>query len=64
MCDPVGMTRFLANLLPTALPMVWDTFRFIKLNLRSRRALAAENLFLGKQRALYMERKAKTCTCP
>ena len=59
MCDPVGMTRFLANLLPTALPLVWDAFRFINLNLRSRQALAAENLFLRKQRALYLERKAK-----
>jgi hypothetical protein len=49
-------TRFLANMLPTAFPPVWDAFRFIKLNLRSRQALTAENLFLRKQLALYLER--------
>jgi hypothetical protein len=30
MCDPVGVPRFLANLLPTALALVRDIFRFIK----------------------------------
>lgn len=59
MCGPVGTTRFLAKLLPTALVLVWDAFRFIKLNLRSRQTLAAENLFLRKQLALYLESKAK-----
>jgi hypothetical protein len=38
---------------------VWDAFRFIKLNLRSRQAQTAENLFLREQLALYLERKAK-----
>jgi hypothetical protein len=46
MCDPVGMTQSLANLPPTALALVWDALKFIKLNLRSRQALAAEGLFL------------------
>jgi hypothetical protein len=34
-------------------------FVFLRLNLRSRPALAAENLFLRKQLALYVERKKK-----
>lgn len=36
-----------------------DTLRFIKLSLRPRSALAAENLSLRKHLALYLERKAK-----
>ena len=36
-----------------------DLLVFLRLNLRSRPALAAENLFLRKQLALYVERKRK-----
>ena len=36
-----------------------DLCRFVGLSLKSRAALAAENLFLRKQLALYQERKAK-----
>jgi putative transposase len=39
--------------------LLLDTLRFIKLSLRPRSALAAENLFLRKQLALYLERQAK-----
>ena len=39
--------------------LLLDALRFIKLSLRPRSALAAENLFLRKQLALYLERKAK-----
>ena len=38
-----------------------DLCRFAALALKSRAALAAENLFLRKQLALYEERKAKRC---
>jgi hypothetical protein len=36
-----------------------DAFRFLLLGTRSSTALKAENLFLSKQLALYVERKAK-----
>jgi putative transposase len=36
-----------------------DAVRFLLLGTRSRAALKAENLFLRKQLALYLERKAK-----
>jgi len=39
--------------------LLLDTLRFIRVSLRPRCALAAENLFLGKQLALYRERKVK-----
>jgi hypothetical protein len=39
--------------------VVLDLARLVVLSLRSRRALAAENLFLGKQRAFFQERKVK-----
>ncbi len=38
-----------------------DGLRFIRLGRRPRRALAAANLFLRKQLALYLERKVKPC---
>ena len=41
------------------LRMVQDAVRFMLLGTRSRAALKAENLFLRKQLALYLERKAK-----
>jgi hypothetical protein len=41
------------------LPLLIDTGRFLRLCLRPRAALAAENLFLRKQLALYQERHVK-----
>ena len=43
----------------TAIIVLVDFGRFIAFGLRSRRALAAENLFLRKQLALFQERKVK-----
>jgi transposase InsO family protein len=60
-----GILSFLLKLNPlSALPLntlclLLDTLRFIKLSLRPRSALAAENLFRRKQLALYLERMAK-----
>ncbi len=39
--------------------MLQDAIRFMLLGTRSSAALKAENLFLRKQLALYLERKAK-----
>jgi hypothetical protein len=44
----------LFNLLLTALDLWLDALRFIRLSLRPHCALAAENLFLRKQLALYL----------
>lgn len=41
------------------LHLLLDALRFIRLSLRPHCALAAENLFLRKQLALYLERKVK-----
>ena len=49
----------LLHLLLTLAALVWDTFAFIGLGLRSKSALMAENLFLRKQLALYLERQVK-----
>jgi putative transposase len=49
----------LSNVLLTMLDLFLDALRFIRVSLRPRCALAAENLFLRKQLALYLERKAK-----
>jgi hypothetical protein len=49
----------LYNLLLTALDLLLDALRFIWLSLRPHCSLAAENLFLRKQLALYLERKVK-----
>jgi hypothetical protein len=49
----------LYNLLLTALDLLLDALRFIRLSLRPHCSLAAENLFLRKQLALYLERKVK-----
>ncbi len=49
----------LSNLLLTALNLLLDALRFIRLGLRPHCALAAENLFLRKQLALYLQRKIK-----
>ena len=49
----------LSNVLLTMFDLLLDTLRFIRVSLRPRCALAAENLFLRKQLALYLERKVK-----
>ena len=50
---------FLSNVLLIVCDLLLDTLRFIRVSLRPRCALAAENLFLRKQLALYLERKVK-----
>ncbi len=49
----------LSNVLPSTFAVLLDALRFIRLSLRLRYALAAENLFLRKQLALYLERQVK-----
>ena len=49
----------LSNVLLTMFDLLLDALRFIKACLRARCALAAENLFLREQLALYLERKVK-----
>jgi hypothetical protein len=43
----------------TIVRLLVDALRFLSLGLRSRSYLAAENLFLRKQRALYQERRVR-----
>ena len=43
----------------TVAALLLDTLKFIVLAFRSRPALMAENLFLRKQLALYLEREVK-----
>jgi putative transposase len=50
---------FLSNVLLTMFGLLLDTLRFIRVSLRPQWALAAENLFLRKQLALYLERRVK-----
>ena len=47
----------LRHCLFTAMIVLLDLCRLVAFGLRSRRALAAENLFLRKQLALFQERK-------
>ena len=49
----------LHHLLLTTFDLWLDVLRFIKLSLQPNWALAAENLFLRKQLALYLDRKVK-----
>ena len=49
----------LSNLFVEIFDLWLDTLRFIRLSLRPHFALAAENLFLRKQLALYLERQVK-----
>ncbi|MGA3324410.1 MAG: hypothetical protein ABSF45_08045 [Terriglobia bacterium] len=49
----------LSNLLGTLFDLLRDALRLIGVSLRQQCALAAENLFLRKQLALYMERNLK-----
>jgi hypothetical protein len=50
---------FLPNVLLTMFDLLLDTVRFIRVSLWPLCALTAENLFLRKQLALYLERKVK-----
>ena len=49
----------LSNLLLTIFDLCLDAVRLVRLSLRRRCALAAENLFLRKQLALYLEHQVK-----
>ena len=49
----------LAHVLLTTFDLWLDALKFVKLSLQPNRALVAENLFLRKQLALYLERKVK-----
>jgi putative transposase len=51
--------RHLQQLAGTLLTLLVDALRYLGLYLRPAAALAAENLFLRKQLALYQERKVK-----
>jgi hypothetical protein len=57
MCDPVVdvQTRLPFRLLLTTFDLWLDALRFVRLSLRRPSALAAENLFIRKQLALYLE---------
>jgi putative transposase len=50
---------FLLKLLLTTFDLLLDAPRYLRLSLRPNSVLAAENLFLRKQLALYLERKVK-----
>jgi putative transposase len=60
-CDAVLMPTFgsVSNLLGTLFNLWLDALRLVRASLRPRCTLAAENLFLRKQLALYLERKVK-----
>jgi putative transposase len=51
--------KSLPHLLLTSFDLLLDILRFIRLSLQTNWALVAENLFLRKQLALYLKRKAK-----
>jgi putative transposase len=53
------LLHYLVSLVCTQLAFLGNTARFLRLCLRPRAALAAENLFLRKQLALYQERHIK-----
>ena len=56
---PGSIFRTLTHSLTTLSSVAYDLARLLVLVSRSRRALAAENLFLRKQLALFQERKLK-----
>src|SRR4051794_2421071 len=58
-CQVLSIFRRLSKLSLTLLTVVSDCVRFYAAALRSRTALAAENLFLRKQLALFQEREKK-----
>src|SRR5215471_13370867 len=55
-----SLFRTVAYCFRTIVPVVIDLIRLAVFTAHSRRALAAENLFLRKQLALFQERKVKT----
>jgi hypothetical protein len=56
---PLVLLAALRHCLVTATIVLLDFGRLLTISVRSRRALAAENLFLRKQLALFQERKVK-----
>src|SRR5262244_810120 len=54
-----SLFRTVAHCFRTIVPVVIDLIRLAVLAAHSRRALAAENLFLRKQLALFQERQVK-----
>ena len=52
------------KLLRTAVGVFWDLLTFFRLTFRTPQAVAAENLFLRKQLALYVERKTNPTVPP
>src|SRR3954449_9623304 len=59
MVAPLAFLAALRHCLVTATIVLLDCGRLLVGGVRARRALAAENLFLRKQLALYQERKVK-----
>src|SRR5215211_89464 len=59
MAAPLVLLAALQHCFFTAMIVFLDFGRLVAFGLRSRRALAAENLFLRKQLALFQERKVK-----
>ena len=59
MVIPHSRIMAFAHAVTTSRSVLADLGRFLALCLRSRAALAAENLFLRKQLALFEERKAQ-----
>ena len=56
---PGSIFRTLTHSLTTLLSVAYDLVRLLVFSVRSRRALAAENLYLRKQLALFQERRVK-----
>jgi putative transposase len=59
MPEPLVFLAALRHFVFTAMMVLLDCSRLLAIAVRSRRALAAENLFLRKQLALFQERKVK-----
>ena len=59
MAAPLVLLAALRHCFFNATTVFLDLGRLVALGLRSRRALAAENLFLRKQLALFQERKVR-----
>src|SRR5437016_2738160 len=57
MACPLSIVSAVVPLVWNSLRLLADIFAFFRLCLRSRAAVAAENLFLRKQLGLYIERK-------
>ena len=56
---PSSIFRTLTHSLTTLSSVAYDLVRLLVFGVRSRRALAAENLYLRKQLALFQERRVK-----